>query len=92
MEFWESMIGKASLRKGKSEFRWRKRKNILGRGNSRYKASLWKGAWQEYGTKIRPIWLEHKEQGKKNMAQAMAGKKGRGQTMQDLVRHVDATT
>lgn len=40
MEFWESMIGKASLRKDKSKFRWRKRKNILGRGNSRYKSLI----------------------------------------------------
>lgn len=44
MEFWESMIGKASLRKGKSEFRWRKRKNILGRGNSRYKGLIVEGS------------------------------------------------
>lgn len=29
---------------------------------------------------------------KKNMAQAMTEQKGRGQTIQDFVRHVDATT
>lgn len=71
MEFWESMIGKASLRKDKSEFRWRKKKNILGRGNSRYKGLIVEGSMARTGTEIRPIWLEHKEQGKKNMAQAM---------------------
>ena len=47
MEFWESMVGKASLRKDKLEFRWKKKKNILGRGNSRYKGLIVGGAWQE---------------------------------------------
>lgn len=32
------------------------------------------------------------EQGKTNMAQAMSEQKGKGQTIQDFVRHVDATT
>lgn len=39
-----------------------------------------------------PMWLEHKEQGKKNMAEAMTGQKGRDHTMQDLVSQLDATT
>lgn len=40
-------LWKASLRNDKSEFRWRKRKNVLGRGNSRYKGLIEGGAWQE---------------------------------------------
>lgn len=47
MKLWESMVGKASLRKDKLEFRWKKRKNILGRGNSRLKGLIVGGAWQE---------------------------------------------
>lgn len=31
-----------------------------------------------------PLWQEHKEQGKKNTAQAMTEQKDRGYTMQDL--------
>lgn len=36
-----------------------------------YKGLIVEGSMARKGTEIRPIWLEHKEQGKKNMAQAM---------------------
>lgn len=69
MQFWESMIGKASLRKDKSKFKWKKWKNILGRRNSRYKALTVGGSmarirdWNKANmagtqSKVRRTWLK----------------------------------
>lgn len=59
-------VGKASLKKDKTEFR-RRKENILLRRSSRYKTLIGRGIMARNGDQeLMPIWQEHKEQGKKN--------------------------